>query len=52
MAASCALYDLAHRKPLHKLTFNIGTHTSAWPPTAVWMALAGGQGGSSACRRS
>jgi hypothetical protein len=25
-AASCALFDLAHRKPPHKLTFNIGTH--------------------------
>ena len=50
MAASCALYDLAHRKPLYKLTFNIGTHTIGLAAgTAVWMALAGGQGtGSSA----
>jgi hypothetical protein len=54
MAASCALYDLAHRKPRYKLTFNIGTHTIGLAAgTAVWMALAGGQGtGSSACRRS
>jgi len=50
MAASCAVYDLAHRKPLYKLTFNIGTHTIGLAAgTAVWMALAGGQGtGSSA----
>ena len=34
LAAACALHDLAHRKPLHKLTFNIGTHTLAWPPVA------------------
>jgi hypothetical protein len=26
VAASCALYDLAHHKPLRKLTFNLGTH--------------------------
>ena len=27
MAASIALYHLAHRRPLHKLAFNNGTHT-------------------------
>jgi signal transduction histidine kinase len=49
MAASGVLYDLAHRKPLHKLTFNIGTHTIGLAAgAAVWMALAGGQGTGSA----
>ena len=44
MAALCALYDLAHRKPLYKLTFNIGTHTiSLAAGTSRLMALAGGQ---------
>jgi hypothetical protein len=27
MAASCALYDLAHRKSLDNLAFNLATHT-------------------------
>jgi hypothetical protein len=50
VAASCALYDLAHRKPLHKLTFNIGTHVLGLAGgAAVWIWLAGGQAtGSSA----
>jgi signal transduction histidine kinase len=50
VAASCALFDLAHRKPLHKLTFNIGTHVIGLAAgSAVWIALAGGQvAGSSA----
>jgi signal transduction histidine kinase len=50
VAASCALFDLAHHKPLHKLTFNIGTHvTGLAAGSAVWIALAGGQdAGSSA----
>jgi signal transduction histidine kinase len=50
VAASCALFDLAHRKPLYKLTFNIGTHvTGLAAGSAVWIALAGGQvAGSSA----
>jgi signal transduction histidine kinase len=50
VAASCALYDLAHRKPLRKLTFNIGTHTIGLAAGAVvWVVMAGGQvAGSSA----
>jgi signal transduction histidine kinase len=50
MAASGLLYDLAHRKPLHKVAFNNGTHTIGLAAgAAVWMALAGGQiNGSSA----
>jgi signal transduction histidine kinase len=50
VAASCALFDLAHRKPLHKLTFNIGTHVLGLAGgAAVWIWLAGGQAaGSSA----
>jgi Histidine kinase-, DNA gyrase B-, and HSP90-like ATPase len=44
MAASGLLYDLAHRKPLHKVAFNNGTHTIGLAAgAAVWMALAGGQ---------
>jgi signal transduction histidine kinase len=43
VAASCALFDLAHRKPLYKLTFNIGTHvTGLAAGSVVWIALAGG----------
>jgi signal transduction histidine kinase len=43
VAASCALFDLAHRKPLHKLTFNIGTHVIGLAVgSAVWIAMAGG----------
>ena len=43
-AASCALFDLAHRKPPHKLTFNIGTHVLGLAGgAAVWIWLAGGQ---------
>ena len=50
VAASCALYDLAHRKPLRKVGFNIGTHMIGLAAgVLVWVALAGGQdGGSSA----
>jgi signal transduction histidine kinase len=50
MAASGALYDLAHRKPPYKVAFNNGTHTIGLAAgTLVWTALAGGQGtGSSA----
>ena len=44
VAASCALYDLAHHKPLRKLTFNVGTHVIGLAAgAAVWIALAGGQ---------
>jgi signal transduction histidine kinase len=44
MAASMALYDLAHRKAIHKLTFNLGTHTIGLAAgSAVWVVLAGGQ---------
>jgi signal transduction histidine kinase len=44
VAASCALYDLAHRKPLGKLAFNVGTHTIGLAAgAAVWVAMAGGQ---------
>jgi signal transduction histidine kinase len=43
-AASCALFDLAHHKPPHKLTFNIGTHVLGLAGgAAVWIWLAGGQ---------
>jgi signal transduction histidine kinase len=50
VAASYALYDLAHRKPPHKLTFNIGTHVLGLAGgAAAWIWLAGGQAtGSSA----
>jgi len=44
LAASCVLYDLAHRKPLRKLAFNVGAHTVGLAGGAgVWMVLAGGQ---------
>jgi signal transduction histidine kinase len=44
VAASGALHDLAHRRPLRRLAFNIGTHTIGLAAgAAVWMALAGGQ---------
>jgi signal transduction histidine kinase len=44
VAASCALFDLAHHKPPHKLTFNIGTHVLGLAGgAAVWIWLAGGQ---------
>ncbi|HEV3504132.1 MAG TPA: hypothetical protein VG637_02490, partial [Actinomycetes bacterium] len=43
MAASGALYDLAHRKPLAKVAFNNGTHTIGLAAGAlVWTTLAGG----------
>ena len=43
MAASGLLYDLAHRKPFHKVAFNLGTHTIGLAAgAAVWMVLAGG----------
>jgi signal transduction histidine kinase len=44
MSASIALYHLAHRKPLHKLAFNNGTHTIGLAAgAATWILLAGGQ---------
>src|SRR5829696_9062261 len=44
MAASGVLYDLAHRKPFHKVAFNNGTHTIGLAAGAlVWTTLAGGQ---------
>ena len=44
LAASCVVYDLAHRKPLRKLAFNVGAHTVGLAGGAgVWMVLAGGQ---------
>ena len=40
VAASCALYDLAHRKPLRKVAFNIGTHMIGLAAgVLVWVAL-------------
>jgi len=43
MAASGALYDLAHRKPLDKVAFNNGTHTIGLAAgSLVWTTLAGG----------
>jgi signal transduction histidine kinase len=43
MAASGALYDLAHRKPFAKVAFNNGTHTIGLAAGAlVWTAMAGG----------
>jgi signal transduction histidine kinase len=50
VAASCVLYDLAHRKPPHKVAFNVGTHMLGLAAgSLVWIALAGGQeAGSSA----
>ncbi|HEV3497106.1 MAG TPA: hypothetical protein VHA34_12210, partial [Actinomycetes bacterium] len=43
MAASGALYDLAHRKPLAKVAFNNGTHTIGLAAGALaWTTLAGG----------
>ena len=51
VAASCALFDLAHHKPLHKLTFNIGTHVLGLAGgAAVWIWLAGGQATGSAAQ--
>jgi signal transduction histidine kinase len=44
VGASCALFDLAHHKPPHKVTFNIGTHVLGLAGgAAVWIWLAGGQ---------
>jgi signal transduction histidine kinase len=44
VAASGVLHDLVHRRPLRRLTFNLGTHTIGLAAgAAVWMALAGGQ---------
>jgi signal transduction histidine kinase len=44
MAAARVLYDLAHRKPLHKLAFNVGIHVLGLAAgVAVWVWLAGGQ---------
>jgi signal transduction histidine kinase len=44
LAASCVVYDLAHRKPLRKLAFNVGAHMVGLAGGAgVWMVLAGGQ---------
>ena len=43
MAVSGMLYDLAHRKPFHKIAFNNGTHTIGLAAgAATWTALAGG----------
>ena len=43
MAASGALYDLAHRKPLAKVAFNNGTHAIGLAAGALaWTTLAGG----------
>jgi signal transduction histidine kinase len=48
VAASCALYDLAHHKALRKLTFNVGTHVIGLAAgAAIWIAMAGGQVASS-----
>jgi signal transduction histidine kinase len=44
MAASGALFDLAHRKPFSKVAFNNGTHTVGLAAgVLVWTTLAGGQ---------
>jgi len=44
MAAARVLYDLAHHKPLHKLTFNVAIQTLGLAAgAAVWIGLAGGQ---------
>src|ERR671920_1312905 len=49
MAVSLTLSGLVHHKPPSRLAFNVGTHSiglaAGW---AVWTALAGGQGDSSA----
>jgi signal transduction histidine kinase len=44
LAVSCVVYDLARRKPLRKLAFNVGAHTIGIALGAgVWMAAGGGQ---------
>jgi signal transduction histidine kinase len=44
LAASCVLYDLARRKSVAKVVFNVGAHTLGLAGgAATWMVLAGGQ---------
>jgi signal transduction histidine kinase len=44
VAASLTLSGLVHHKPVHKLTFNVGTHSIGLAAgSGAWIALAGGQ---------